>query len=414
MKIWIVRDLEPLPTDPGKPRLLRAGMLSTTLAARGHQATWFTSTFNHYSRQHRAVGRQRLDKDLMVEVLAAPGYSSNISLRRLLHNHLFAKAFLREAAVRKELPDVIVADLPTTDAASAAVAFGKRNSIPTVLSIRDLWPDFFANFAPLPLRAAVRIGVWPLDRQARFACANADSLIGISKGYLDWGQQKGRRSETDLDRVFPLGFRRAEAVPEHEIEAALRRLSVPAGKHIVAFVGSWGATYNLAMIRDAACLLASRDDVVFVLAGNASERPELERAFRAMPNVILPGWLGPDEVAALLSKARIGLLPYAERAPQGLPNKVFEYMAYGAYQLATLEGEVKALYAETAAGRSIAGATPETLAEAVEAVLDDQNIASARRQRMATFAAGFDAQRIYAEMADHIVHVARTAQKTSH
>ncbi|WP_048649308.1 glycosyltransferase [Nitratireductor soli] len=412
MKIWIVRDLEPLRTDPGKPRLLRAGMLSMTLAARGHQTTWFTSTFNHYSRQHRVAGRQKLDKNLTVEVLAALGYSHNISLRRLLHNHLFARAFLRKAAVQKDLPDVIVADLPTTDAASAAVAFGKRNGIPTVLSIRDLWPDFFANFAPLPLRAAVRIGVWPLDRQARFACANADSLIGISKVYLNWGQQKGRRSQTDLDRIFPLGFRRQDEAPGHEIEAAMRRLGVPVGKHIVAFVGSWGATYDLALIRDVACLLAKRDDIVFVLAGNASECPELERDFRALPNVILPGWLGPDEVAALLSNAQVGLLPYAEHAPQGLPNKVFEYMAYGVYQLATLAGELKALYAETAAGRSIAGATPETLAEAVETVLADQDIAMARRQRMATFAADFDARKIYAEMADHIVHVARTPRRS--
>ncbi|EKF17390.1 glycosyltransferase [Nitratireductor pacificus] len=403
-----MRDLEPLPTDPGSPRLLRAGMLSATLAAAGHETTWFTSTFNHYSRRQRSAGRLEPGDHLAIEVLPAPGYRRNIGLRRLLHNRRFAREFLRAAERAARLPDVIVADLPTTDAASAAIGFGRRAEIPTILSIRDLWPDFFADFMPPLLRPFVRLGVMPLDRQARFACGHADSLIGISEEYLNWGQAKGARRRTELDRVFPLGFLRPPDASAAETAGVLERLGVGQGQRIVSFVGSWGATYDLELVLETARRLTDRRDIVFVLAGNASERPELKRAFEALPNTVLPGWLGPDEVAALLGASDVGLLPYAKNAPQGLPNKVYEYMAYGTYQVATLTGEAENLYAETAAGRSIADATPASLAAAIGDVLAAPEIAAARTRRREIFDTRFDARKVYAGMTDHIVEVAAT------
>lgn len=406
MKIWYVRDLEPIPTDPGNMRLLRGGMLATTLASLGHETTWFTSTFNHYSRLQRKAGILRPRENLVISILPAPGYSRNISFRRLLHNRSFARTFLNRANAAQELPDVLVTDLPTTDAAAAAVGFAQKRGIPTVVNIRDLWPDFFADFVPTGLRSIVRLATWPLERQARFACRNATSVVGISEQYLEWGRRKGSRPCVEQDRVLPLGYLKPHQTHIDETDQILARMGVNPAQHIVSFVGSWGATYDLGLVLETARLLAHRKDIVFALAGNASDRPSLERAFRRLDNAVLLGWIEQSEVTALLTRSSIGLLPYARQAPQGLPNKVYEYLAFGTFQLATLAGEAEKLYRQTGAGLSIPNASPADFANAIQAFLSDRRAVEAREERTEIFNAHFDAQKIYRDMADHIVRMA--------
>jgi len=407
MKIWYVRDLEPIPGDPGSPRLLRAGMLATRLAALGHQTTWFTSSFNHYSKRQRNAGLLQANENLSIEVLPAPGYVRNISIRRLHHNRRFAQEFLRRAAAANELPDVLVADLPTPEAAAAAVAFAQEKQIPTVVTIRDLWPDFFAHFVPQPLRPVARLPIWYLDRQTRYTCRNATSLVGISDQYLEWGRKKGGRPRLAQDRVFPLGYLRPHLPKSYDSDRTLRGLGINPDRHIISFVGSWGATYDLPLVLETARLLAHRTDINFVLVGNSAERPSLAREFGELNNVHVLGWRGQHEIAALLSKTAIGLLPYAQNAPQGLPNKIYEYMAYGAFQLATLSGEAENFFREMGTGRCVPNINPSHFAKAIEEALADRRVIEGRDERIAIFKTYFDANKIYRDIAAHIVGVAQ-------
>jgi hypothetical protein len=120
--------MEPLPTDPGDRRLMRGGMLCKALAARGHEVTWFTSTFDHYAKRQRMArsGTLAVSDNYRIELLRAPGYRRNGSPFRMWHNWRFARAFLDFARHSAQRPDVIVTDVPTTEAAQAAVLVGRR------------------------------------------------------------------------------------------------------------------------------------------------------------------------------------------------------------------------------------------------------------------------------------------------
>lgn len=406
MNVWLIRDLEPIPGDPGDRRLMRAGMLSLALAGRGHATTWFTSSFDHYMKRQRTTRDETLAAapNLSIELFRGLGYRRNIGLARILHNRDFARRWTQFAEASAERPDVLVTDVPTTEAAEAVVAFGTKNGVPVVLSIRDLWPDFFVDFLPGYLRPFARPLTTPLDRQVRFAAAHATSLIGISEGYLDWGRSKGDRQPNVLDRVFPLGYEIRSRPDAATVAATLQRLGIPQDRSIVGFVGSWGATYDLGLILETARRLAGRPDIVFVVAGDADTRPELRDEFRRLPNVVVPGWLEAAEIAALLSGTAIGLLTYVAKAPQGIPNKVFEYMAYGPYQVATLGGEITQFYSETNAGR-VAGS--DALGKAIVDSLPLGLDATARRDRMELFDRRFSAAKVYDAMVDHIEQVAR-------
>ncbi|WP_295808076.1 glycosyltransferase family 4 protein [uncultured Nitratireductor sp.] len=411
MKIWLVRDLEPIPTDPGTRRLMRMGMLAQSLARLGHSTRWITSSFDHYQKRQRSPRSQEFtaETDLTITVLPGPGYKRNIGLARIRHNRTFARSFLRFARTSAERPDVIVTDIPTTEAAAAAIAFGKECGVPTVLSIRDLWPDFFGDYLPVALRPLARLALVPLERQVRFACANATSLIGISPGYLQWGIDKGGRAPSPIDKMFPLGYAPRPIADEATTNAFLQRTGIRPEAKVVSFVGSWGHTYDLPLVLEAARLLADRSDIQFVIAGEGVQSEQLRPRFAALPNVVLTDWIDAEEIGIVLRRSEAGLLPYHSAAPQGWPNKVFEYLAYGTYQIATIEGELARLYQETGGGVALGSHDPEALAHAIVQALDNPALALNRGGRIDEFEKRFSSHAIYAAMSDHITRVAEFA-----
>ncbi|AVX06120.1 hypothetical protein MXMO3_03617 (plasmid) [Maritalea myrionectae] len=410
MKIWVVRDLEPLQTDANNPRPMRAGMLAMTLAKRGHEVVWFTSSFNHYSKLHRCTQDCTIEivPGLKAQVFKCLGYKSNISLRRVAHNYQFAHKFSRYCSrmADSELPDVILADLPTTEAAKSAVKFGRKHSIPTILSIRDLWPDFFLRFLSPISRVPAYLGLAPMRYQVRYACANTTSLVGISKAYLAWGQAKGARVDTSNDRVFPLGAPKPITLSAASVEENLRLLSIDSSKTLVVFIGSWGKTYDLEFLKNICLAMSKSKDIQFVIAGDYESQPELAKELASLENTVLPGWLNSEQISAVLTRATIGLLPYMETAPQGLPNKVFEYYAYGVFQIAFLEGEVSNFYKETNAGLALTNRSMDYVCAELSKQIA---VAKARKEALrAGFEKDFSADVVYTRMCMHIEDIVST------
>ena len=407
MLVWLVRDLEPIPTDPENRRLMRMGMLAQALAQRGIAARWFTSSFDHYQKRQREPRRQTVwpEDNLEISILPGPGYRRNVSIGRISHNRAFAQAFIVETAKSGTLPDVIVTDIPTTEAAAAAVAFGKARGIPTIVSIRDLWPDFFAAHFPPAVRPLARMLVKPLELQARNACLGASSLVGISEQYLQWGLDKAGRERSTRDVILPLGYAPVPIGADQAGEICAQ-LGIGASARLVSFVGSWGHTYDIRLLEETARILLGRGDVKILIAGSGEQSARMRPRLKGLDNVILPGWVDAKEIAAILMRTEIGLLPYMANAPQGLSNKVFEYMAYGAYQVASIGGELSQFYAQTGAGSAEPVRTAAEMAEAITRALDDSTVASGRAARMSDFAENWHAARIYERFVDHILAIA--------
>ncbi|TKT82413.1 glycosyltransferase family 4 protein [Aquamicrobium sp. LC103] len=407
MHIWFVRDSEPLPIDAGDRRLLRGGMLCKALAERGHDVCWITSSFDHYGRRQRTRRNEthHVTDRYRIELLRAPGYKRNTSPLRVWHNRRFARAFLDFAERAETRPDVIVTDVPTPEAAAAAIGVARRWNIPTLLSVRDLWPDFFADFLPWLPKPGLRLAVAPLEEQVAFACRNATAIVGISPQYLEWGLAKGGRERSELDAVVPLGYALPpppSATETQEELARLRAMGIDTDKRIVSFVGTWGSTYDIDLVIQTAALFKDRSDVQFVLAGDGDESGRMQRPIEGLANVVAPGWLNARQVAVLLERSAIGLMPYREGAPQGLPNKIFEYMAYGVYQISTLNGEASALLDELEAGLTVPGGNPQALAAAISQGLERSGLVGERERIRHEFLRRYGADAIYAELSERI------------
>src|SRR5690606_9947202 len=146
------------------------------------------------------------------------GYRKNVSLARLRHIDRLARGFARWAR-RCDRPDVILCSFPPPQLALEAVRYGREYDVPTVLDIRDMWPDALHRIVPGLLRPLAEIALYPMAIQARKACAGATALIGITDEFLAWGLRMGRREKSDQDRTFPFSYA-AEEPPLSSIQEA--------------------------------------------------------------------------------------------------------------------------------------------------------------------------------------------------
>lgn len=420
MNVWLVTIGEPVPVDDGiKDRLHRTGSFAHRLAAQGHQVVWWTSTFNHFRKEHLFSEDMTLhiNERLEIRLLHGCGYRRNVSPARFRDHYQIGRKF-SQLIERETPPDVIVAALPTIELSRVSAAYGARHGIPVVVDIRDLWPDIFVDVIPAPMRWAGRLALSPLFRQAKSALRQCTSIIGVSDGYLQWGLRYAGRERRSADAVFPLGYTKPAIndIDSAQAEASLRGRGVDPSKFLCWFVGMFGRTYDLDTVIRAAKQLDGGGvrDVQFVLSGNGDNYCRLMDNARGLPNVVFTDWVSASQIAWLLPRVKAGLMAYAPGAPQGYPNKLFEYMSAGIPMLSSLQGETAALLHEEQCGLTYRPSDAGDLAASIRLLRDDD----ARRREMgcrclALFERRFQADKIQVSMTAHLQSLVDASKRDS-
>ena len=82
MNIWLITIGEPIPHPKNKLRLHRTGILAKQISAsKNHTVTWWTSTFNHFTKQHIYYKDSvvTVNSRLKMIALIGGGYKRNVS-----------------------------------------------------------------------------------------------------------------------------------------------------------------------------------------------------------------------------------------------------------------------------------------------------------------------------------------------
>jgi glycosyltransferase involved in cell wall biosynthesis len=417
-RVWIVETGEPVPWLDAGARTLRCGLLAEALIDRGHDVTWWNSTFRHLTKSYCFDAPRTLEprERLTINLLHAPGgYRRNVSVARWRHQRAVANE-LRKALAWADPPDVIVAGLPTLELSTVAVEYGERIDVPVVVDLVDPWPDVYLSALPRSLRHLGRRLLGGEYRRLRTILQGATALTSVSRTYLDWAAEHG--AQGGPQRFFPLGYMGfaggtgGAAVERSHGGGGIRgRFGIPSGTELAVFSGTFGRSYDLHTVVDCAALLhkRARADIHFVLAGQGEQMPALRRRAASLPNVTMTGWLDQRALAELIQAATVGLCAYAPHALQALPYKPFEYMAAGLPQISSLQGELAELLRTHGVGRQYDAGSASSLAGAIVAIVDEPAV----RERMSEaarqlFAQRFDARAIYAEMAAFVESVAKS------
>jgi glycosyltransferase involved in cell wall biosynthesis len=419
LAVWLVQVGEPLPIDPGHPRLFRNGLFAKALAARGHRVTWWASTFRHSSKTHR-FGEDTvvaLADGTKLVLLHSPGYRRNVSLERLRDHEALARRF-RPLAEREAVPDVIHCGFPTIELAEAAAAYGRRHGVPVVLDARDQWPDIFLGAVPAPLRWAVRLALRPKFRQTRDAFRAATAVSGHTPPFVEFGLRYAGRPAGPWDRAFPFAYPDEPptegAVCEARAFWAERGLGEGATTPVFCYFGAFGAHRAMDLstpIKAARILAAEGRPFRLVLCGEGPTLEACRASGAGLESVLFPGWVDHPKIWTLMRMSWAGLLPYrpAPDFAMSIPNKAVEYLSASLPIVTSLEaGYLRETLEHEGCVHFYRAGDPRGLAALLRRLAVDPGARERSAGRAgAVFKARFSAETVYAGMAEYLEGLAR-------
>lgn len=407
MKIWLLHIGELLPIDDSY-RLFRYGMLAEALNARGHDVVRWAPTFSHVGKVHRVKSDQRvnINSQYDLELVYAKGYKKNISFKRILFYSRLAEKF-SERVKQIDKPDIIVTAVPSIEWCEAAIKLGEEYNIPVIVDVRDLWPDIFESAIPKGLGWLGAMVLAPMYRRTRKVFQQADGIVGVSKDYLDWGLKYADREASKQDAVFPLSytavFQSKERLQNNKNE--LIKNGVDLSKIICCFAGQFEATYDVATIINTARLYQEGGEtrIQFVLCGDGAQNNKLKGLAKGLKNIFFMGWVDQFMLRTVLDISRIGLVSYAEDAPQSLPNKPFEYMSGGLALVSSLRGELDEVIESNRIGCLYHSGNSQELAKKIVGLISDsKKMAQMEERSLALYNDKYRCDKVYGGMVTYL------------
>ena len=398
MKVWLLRASEMMPVVDKNDRLLRMGMLGEELSKNGHDVTWFASTFNHYKKN------QVSDKDTIINVkdnyrlnlIHAKGYKKNISIARII-NHKMIAIKLKKKIKKLEKPDIIFASFPTIEFAEVAVKYGKKNNIPVIVDVRDLWPDTFYH----NLKGILKIMSIPyvnyLKIKTKYIMNNCYAITSITDQMVDWGLKKGNRTKTKNDKSFFIGYTKDETKNKNTVKTKIDNK-----KFNICFFATINNQFNYSLITETARSL-EKTNAKFLICGLGPQLDVFKKMSEGINNIEFLGWQDKINIDYILKNSKIGLAPYKDTFDfrMSVSNKYAEYLSYGLPIIITSSGYMKEITEKYNVG--LASNNVEEIKKFVIKIMNDNNkYKNVSNNAKKLFNEKFDATKIYKDLVKHL------------
>lgn len=350
MNIWIVSEGEPLPIDGADVRLRRMGQLCNMFSENGHEVHWFSSDYHHYKKELRQFTNRDINvvDKYYIHLLESNPYKSNVSYQRIKHHKVLAKNFMDKAKTMV-IPDIILATMAPLELSETVVEFAGDN-IPTIIDIRDLWPEIYNEVLPSFARPIVYPYIKYSKKKLNKTLSKATALISVTQGFLDYGLSIAGRKQQSLDHVFHTSYKKA-TYKDSDFDKHWGN-ELDKNDFIISFIGNFGKQFRLDPVIDAAKSLRTHANIKFVLCGGGQDYEKLLEYSKDLPNLIVKEWISGNEIDSLLKNTNIGLAPYKDSINfrANVPNKFGEYIAYELPILVSVEGDMKNLLETNNAG----------------------------------------------------------------
>jgi glycosyltransferase involved in cell wall biosynthesis len=410
---------EPLPLKNGV-RKMRTAILADELLERGHSVLWWAGAFEH--QQKVMISEKDKNFDIFdrytIRVLRGCRYQKNVSLARYIDHQIVAIKF-RIQANKFPKPDVIVASMPDHLLAYEAARYARKNRIPLIVDIRDLWPDTFLDrFRNIGLYGLGKIALTLDFARLSFLLKCADALVGMSKGILQWGLDKIGKTESLFDKVFYLGYQNNNSRISANAGGSLDVPDWLRGREeqkIFLFIGTFGVSYELELILDAAKCFEKlgKGNICFILAGTGEKFDLISKKAAGLQNVVLPGWIEQKEISVLLGRGYAGLVA-CRSVRDAMPNKPFEYLSAGLPLISSLEGEMAELVDQHQFGLNYLPGDLEGLCVCIERLVANQGLHDEMSRNASQFFKKYgDVDQIYDDYAKFIEKVAENYRNSN-
>jgi colanic acid biosynthesis glycosyl transferase WcaI len=228
------------------------------------------------------------------------------------------------------MPNLVISVAPAIVCAPAGLLTARLCGAQAWLHMQDFEVDIAFRMSLLRGSLLQRV----ILRMERLILRRFDVVSSISARMAERLLVKG----VDPKRIlyFPNWVDLAHIKPTSAASTYRSQLGIAADAVVVLFSGTLGGKQGLLLIPEAARLLASRKNIVFVICGDGVMKPRLESACAALPNLRLMPLQPFERLGELLCMADIHLLPQsAGAADLVLPSKLSGMLASGRPVIAT-------------------------------------------------------------------------------
>jgi glycosyltransferase involved in cell wall biosynthesis len=269
--------------------------------------------------------------------------------------------------VRK--PNLVVTTSPQFFNGLAGYLVSRLRRIPWVLEIRDLWPESILIVGAIKNPIIITL----LRKLELFAYRHCDHIVVVTDSFKKYLIDKGidAKKIDVLKNGAELTFFKPSARSENLADSYGIR-----DKFVVAYFGTHGMAHHLETVLDAASLLETNADILFLMIGDGAEKDRLLQQSRAMGLKNLR-MLPQQEKANMpylwaLTDASLVLLKKSDLFKTVIPSKIFESMAMECPIILGVEGESQELVTQAKAGICIQPENARQLADAVLALYTDR------------------------------------------
>jgi len=281
--------------------------------------------------------------------------------RTLGHISMWFSALLF-AARQIDSPDIVIGTSPTLFSVMAARRLAKRNRVPFVMEVRDLWPGIFVDLGVLTNPLIIKIlELWEL-----WMYRQADRIVTVTEGFKENISNRG--IDPYKIHIIPNGADLDFFHPGEKTSSLAEDLNL-SDKFVVLYLGAHGISHGLDTILNSAAQLTELEEIVFLFVGDGGKKAELQEKALAenLKNVVFHPPVSKEVVPTYYNLADVCLVPLrdVELFQTFIPSKMFEIMAMGKPIVASLSGEAASIM--RASGGAIL-AEPENTAQVTEAI----------------------------------------------
>ncbi len=334
MNIWIVNHYAIPPSMGG---LVRHYYFSKYLGKKGHNVKIFTSSKIHNTEinmiQDKSLYKEELMDGVEYTFVRSRDYKGN-GLDRILNmiDFPFKVWKTMKAFFRQEKPDVIYTSSPDLFVAFFALLFGRKNKIPVVVEIRDLWPESIVEYKNFSKKNPIIQILYQLEK---WIYKKSDRIIFTIPGGKDYLCDKGWNKVIDLDKVFHIN----NGVDLEEFEENKKKYAFADEDldnpevYKVIYMGSIRFANNIGQLVDAMEVLKEwgKSNIHLLIYGDGTEKELLEkRCQESGLHVKFKGKVEKKYVPYILSKADINVINVKNTGLNNYGcswNKLFEYIA---------------------------------------------------------------------------------------
>lgn len=337
MNIWIVNHYAIPPSMGG---LVRHYYFSKYLQKKGHNVRIFTSSKIHNTElnmiRDASLYKEEIVDDVEYTFVRSRDYKGNGIDRMVNMVDLPFKMWkAMKYFYKQEKPDAIYTSSPDLFVAFFALLFGKKNKIPVVVEVRDLWPESIVEYNGISRKNPV---IQVLYQMEKWIYKKADRIIFTMEGGKAYIKDKKWEKTVDLDKIYHVN----NGVDLEEFDFNVENWTLEdldlqdENKFKVVYVGSIRKANNVETLVEVAEALKKRGegDVLILIYGDGNEREKLKQECKeaGLDNIKFKGRVNKKYIPYILSKSNLNILNYKQADTWkygGSQNKQFEYLASG-------------------------------------------------------------------------------------